>query len=163
MDGRATVLRALPGLQGEPVGVLLALAERFSVELLSSAWLCREGDPSDRLFVIVEGHLEVYRAGRRLTALGPGTIVGHVGALSGAPRGAGLRAAGPVALMMMSAADARSILDEEVSPEASALRRALIVALGRQIREASRALVRVASQVGDRDAAALLEEARARL
>jgi NTE family protein len=162
MDGRATVLSALPGLQDEAPAVLLALADRFEVRLLDRGWLCREGDRSSELYVIIEGHLEVYRSGRRLTALGPGTIVGHVGALSGAPRSAGLRAAGAVALMVMDAEVARTITDVEEGPDAGALRRALLVALGRQLREASRALVKLAEQAPGADAAAVLLEARGR-
>ena len=160
MDGRATILRALPGLQEEPVDVLLALGQRFEVSLLRDAWVCRQGDPSDALYVIAEGYLGVYRGGRRLTVLGPGSVVGHVGAFSGAPRSAGLRAEGAAALMVMSAVVAAEILEAEVSAPASALRRALIVSVGRQIREASRALVRLSRQAEDVDVEAALEEAR---
>ncbi|MEL6348553.1 MAG: cyclic nucleotide-binding domain-containing protein [Myxococcota bacterium] len=145
MDGRAVILRGAPGLHSASPETLLALGERFTVRWIRDRWLCHEGDPSKEMYLLAEGHLGVYRQQKRVTLLGPGVFVGHVGALSGAPRSAGLRASGSVVLLVMDAGQVRAIVRSEAGAAASALRRALIVAYGRQIQEATQALVRLAS------------------
>ena len=145
MDGRAMILRAVPGLEDQPPAVLLALAGRLTERFVREAWLCREGDPSAALYVLAEGHLGVFRQGAQVAVLGPGAIVGHVGVLSEQPRSAGLRVLGAVTLLELEAGAARALVAEEAAAGA-ALRRALIVACGRQLREATRALVRLSAQ-----------------
>ena len=147
------ILRAVPGLSAESPEVLLALAERFDVQLPQDSWICREGDPSSALYLLAEGHVEVYKRGRssassRVATLEPGAIFGHVGVLSGGARTAGLKAVGQVVLMVMPARQVHHILDREHTPAASALRRALIVAYIRQIRAATRLLARLSAAAG---------------
>lgn len=145
MDGRAVILRAVPGFREESPETLLELGQRFTVRLVRDRWLCREGDPSSEMYLLAEGHLGVYRRNRQVALLGPGVFVGHVGALSGQARSAGLKASGAVVVLVMGAQQVRAIVRAETGAAASALRRALIVAYGRQIQEASRALVRLAA------------------
>lgn len=144
MDGRALILQGVPGLEDESLESLLSLASHFGEQFLSSgAWLCRQGDASGALYILAEGHLGVYRRGRRVEVVGPGVVVGHVGALRDQARRAGLRAEGAVTLLVLPAPLARRLV-ASLEGEGAALRRALIVAHGRQIREATRALVALA-------------------
>ena len=159
MDGRALILRGVPGLESVSPEALLVLAEHFGEQFLpSGAWLCREGDASAALYVLAEGHLGVHRRGQRVVVVGPGAVVGHVGALSGQPRSAGLRAEGAVTLLVLSAGVAQALV---AAPEAGApLRRALIVAHVRQLREATRVLVEAAQAGGGRGVEGALLAAR---
>jgi NTE family protein/lysophospholipid hydrolase len=59
--------------------------------------LCRQGDPTDAVFIVIDGSLEVLAetegAERLVSILERGEAIGEVGALSGEPRSATIRAA----------------------------------------------------------------------
>jgi len=74
------------------------LAEFRVFEVPGSAWLFRQGDPADDLFLIARGRLQVWGEheeggpARLLGELGSGQSVGEVGLLTGGTRTAGVRA-----------------------------------------------------------------------
>ena len=74
------------------------LAEFRVFEIPGGAWLFRQGEPADSLFLIARGRLQVWSddpeggAGRLLGELGSGQSVGEVGLLTGGARTAGVRA-----------------------------------------------------------------------
>lgn len=72
-------------------------AEMRSIMLDSGEFLCLQGEPSDRFFVVATGSLEIQASsidGRELifTSLGPGSPIGEVSIFDAAPRSAGIRA-----------------------------------------------------------------------
>lgn len=75
-------------------------AEMRPVVLDRGEFLCLQGEPSDRFFVVSSGLLEIQASsvdGRELifTALGPGSPIGEVSIFDAAPRSAGIRAQVP--------------------------------------------------------------------
>lgn len=79
-----------------------AAAEALALEMRSvildrGEFLCLQGEPSDRFFVVAAGSLEIQASsvdGRELvfTTLGPGAPIGEVSIFDAAPRSAGIRA-----------------------------------------------------------------------
>ena len=67
--------------------------------------ILNEGDPSDSLFVVVDGKVEVARKGAHLAQLGPGSHFGEMALLSQRPRSATVTALGDVRLLEMKRDD----------------------------------------------------------
>ena len=92
-------LRLLPVLAGAPDDAVAAIQAAMSPERVAEGdALLVEGDAGDRLYVLVEGRLEVFRrvpaaAGLRLATLLPGALVGTGAFLLGTPRNASCVAA----------------------------------------------------------------------
>ncbi len=84
-------------LAGLPEGTRRAVAAAATAVVLSAGeWLFRAGDPSDALYVVQSGRVEVVDEDREgplvLRVLGPGAALGEIGLLSGEPRSASIRA-----------------------------------------------------------------------
>src|SRR5262245_28773645 len=93
---RRTVERFFRVSEGPAVDALLAEFRVFEVP--GGAWLFREGDPADSLYLIARGRLQVWSGrgevggARLLGELGSGESVGEVALLAGGTRSAGVRA-----------------------------------------------------------------------
>jgi CRP-like cAMP-binding protein len=100
----APVLRRSALFAGVPQAEIAALAARARRRLFAAGErIMKEGEPGDSMFVIVEGRLSVRLADAsgsetEIYTLGPGDIVGHMSALTGAPRLATVRAETDVSL-----------------------------------------------------------------
>ena len=86
--GGAQVLHQL----SEEARVRLARAGS-AVDLDAGATLCQAGDPGDAVYVILEGEVEILTRSSdgqdvRISALGPGAIIGEMAVLDGGPRSA---------------------------------------------------------------------------
>jgi selenocysteine lyase/cysteine desulfurase/CRP-like cAMP-binding protein len=87
-------LRLLPLLKNAPDPVLTAIERAMTPEQVPEGdALVVEGDPGDRLYLLAEGRLEVFRQipalhGLRLATLRAGALVGTGGLLLGRPRNA---------------------------------------------------------------------------
>lgn len=152
-DYRIDVLRDVPGLAFVPTAHLEELARQFDVTSYDGAPICEEGGESDHLFVLAEGQAEVLKAsddGRRfrVATLMPGVLFGHVGVLTVQPRSASVRAMGRVKVLRMTARRAREILRDADFKVASPFRRALIVALSRQLFSATSTTMKLAMDAG---------------
>jgi putative ABC transport system ATP-binding protein len=83
------------------------------VELAKGVVLFRQGRPSDRVYVVVSGTMEIYReladgGEEPLAELGPGEYFGELGPLLDLPRSASARAKTDVELLGMGVRDFRS-------------------------------------------------------
>jgi CRP-like cAMP-binding protein len=83
-------IRCTPAFRELPADALNALAERGELRLFDvGAILARQGDPVERVFLIVAGRAEVrrshpsFRDSVVLAELGPGDVVGKIEALDG--------------------------------------------------------------------------------
>jgi selenocysteine lyase/cysteine desulfurase/CRP-like cAMP-binding protein len=129
-------LRLLPVLGGASDAALAAIQAAMVPERVGEGdALLIEGDAGDRLYVIVEGRLEVFRrvpaaAGLRLATLLPGALVGTGAFLLGTPRNASCVAATDVWAYGLSR-DAFDRLDGEAG---RLLRESLLCALRAQLR-----------------------------
>jgi len=54
--------------------------------------ICRQGEPGDTMFVVVEGTVEIVRGDRLLGTVGPGEFFGEMSLIEKAPRAATARA-----------------------------------------------------------------------
>jgi CRP-like cAMP-binding protein len=88
----ARALAATPLFAGMPSDALQALVENLQlVSLERGEPLFREGDPSDALYVIVEGEVSVQNEGPprvEMSRLGPGAFIGEVALMTDQPRSA---------------------------------------------------------------------------
>lgn len=113
---KVIVLRDVPlfgGLSGED---LYPVAEIAAVEDLSEPTeIVRQGEPSNDLYVVLEGTLAVIKDGARVAELGPKKTFGELGVLDGEPRAATVKSDGPVRLLRIPRGELEALLDE--SPE----------------------------------------------
>ena len=143
-------LSGLNDIDHSTLGEFLNLFER---RVYDGVEVCRQGDSADRLWVLTHGTISVVRTtAERLPVevaqLQPTTLVGFSGLIGINSRSAALRAKGPVELLEMRTEDAIAVLDQEASPVGSALRRALIAAVSRQLRFANTNIARLAVEGG---------------
>ena len=85
--GRSPLLSRLPAATRSEL-----LNRSTSMTCDSGSWLFRAGDPTDALYVVQSGRLDVVMEGDVVRELGAGDVVGELGVLTGAPRSAGVRA-----------------------------------------------------------------------
>ncbi|NUP07953.1 MAG: cyclic nucleotide-binding domain-containing protein [Polyangiaceae bacterium] len=113
---RVLVLRDVPlfrALSGED---LYPVAEIATIEAFEpNVDVVRQGEPSDDLYVVVEGELTVLKDGVGVSALGPAQSFGELGVLDGEPRAATVRSIGACRLLRIPRSELEALLDE--SPE----------------------------------------------
>ena len=90
----------------------------------------REGDPGDRMYLVVQGTVEILKNGQRLAELGTREAFGELAILDGAPRSATVRAVGAVGLLAIDGDEFEEQID--LSP---ALGLGIIRMLSRRLRE----------------------------
>jgi NTE family protein len=110
-----------------------------SARLAAGAWLFREGDAGEALFIVRAGRLEVVdeAAGTVIRELGRGDALGELALLTSSPRSASVRAARASDLLVVERSDF-----DELLAGSPALALALTRALGEQLRR-TRAPVQV--------------------
>jgi CRP-like cAMP-binding protein len=92
-DDEIDALRRTPMLQLLPVPSIEYLASRVDTHPVPAGTdLCRQGDPGDSYFVIVDGEADVIGDGATVRAVGPGDGVGEIALLRDIPRTATVRA-----------------------------------------------------------------------
>lgn len=154
IDYMVQVLSDVPGLWDVETDVLRRLAGHF--ELLDFApqkYVCRENEPAETLYLLAEGECEVIKTSneRRLftvATLTPGCLFGHVGLMTLSHRTASVRARDAVKVMAMEASVARELLRNGAFAVTSPFRRALIVALSRQVYSANETTIQLAVEAG---------------
>jgi signal transduction histidine kinase len=122
-------LRRLPllaGLDGTDLDRLAGAAQRVRVE--AGHVVIEEGAEADALYVLLRGRLEVTRSNGReevlLAVQRPGAFVGEMALLGDAPRNATVRATRRSELLVIGAAQFRSLLRESPPAALAALRAA---------------------------------------
>jgi CRP/FNR family transcriptional regulator, cyclic AMP receptor protein len=99
-------------------GQLRHIANRGAeVKYPEGAVLCKQGQPGDDFFVILDGKGEVTRNGKKVRTLGPGDYFGEV-ALLGPPIGKALRTATvtattPMRCFILGKSDFRAVIYEK--------------------------------------------------
>ncbi|MBA8802729.1 MFS family permease [Nocardioides ginsengisegetis] len=112
LDGRLAVpahldlLAATSILAPLPRPVVESLAHRAEpVAVAAGEAVVREGEPSDRFYVIVAGEVEVTQEGHVLRAEGPGDFFGEIGLVRDVPRTATVTARTDTSLLAVDRAD----------------------------------------------------------
>lgn len=101
---RSRVLAACPVFSQVPAQSLGVLAEMMETERLAPEELLFEhGEPSDRVYVLAAGSLDVFLPGRShpVRALGPGDLLGEYGMFSELTRTATIRAKAEAVLLSL--------------------------------------------------------------
>jgi CRP-like cAMP-binding protein len=103
--------------------------------------LCRQGDPGDRMWVLVQGSIRVHRdeqdgTSRDLVVMEAPAMVGHMALVDDKPRSAHCTASGETTLLTMNRALYQDMLKEETH-RGTALRRLLLTSLTRQLQGAT--------------------------
>ncbi|HUO73144.1 MAG TPA: MFS transporter [Solirubrobacteraceae bacterium] len=125
----ADFLGLVPILAGLDAQLRESLAARArTAQAGAGAWLFREGDPADALYVVRAGRLEVVdeTAGIVIRQLGRGDVLGELALLTDSPRSASVRAARASDLLAIARGDFEDLLSS--SP-------ALSLALNRSLAE----------------------------
>ncbi len=131
---RAALLRQVPLLASIERVALARLAGQLEpLHVEAGHELCRQGEPGDRLFIIVTGSCGVYvreeRGEERLTALGPGEHFGEIALLTDEPRTATVRAETPVDVLQLPRDRFLKLVDSDAT-----IARTVAGALARRLR-----------------------------
>ncbi len=100
-------------------GVSAALRERFTrLQAEAGELVIEQGAPGASMFLVISGDLIITRVGadgtrHRLRRVGPGTIVGELSVLAGAPRSAEVVAEGRASLLGLTSDDYQQLRDTE--------------------------------------------------
>ncbi len=128
--GDADPLGNLPLFAGLDAATLAQLGEHVEdVELEAGCYLFHEGDPSDSLYVIRTGRVQVLQDSIVLKELGRGEVLGELGLLIDAPRSATVRALRDTKLVRLTKAQFDEIADHGALA-------ALVKVLATRLREA---------------------------
>jgi zinc transporter ZupT len=94
------ILRAVP-----PEGVQKMVDLARPRDYTAGDVMFREGDKGDRVHFIVSGSVDLDHQGKALPTLGPGSVLGEIALLTGAPRTATATAHGPVKTLTLRKED----------------------------------------------------------
>lgn len=147
------VLRDVPGFHQADDDVLFALAERVELRAMNGGWICREGDGADALYIVGDGEVEVVKAsagGKNyvVATLTAGVLFGHVAVVTGGYRTASVRAVGETRLLVIPTTTVLELLRGSEMRLTSPFRRAMIVALARQLYSATATAMQLALDAG---------------
>ncbi len=84
--------------------------------------LCREGEPAQEFFVIIEGEVEVTRQGKRVGMLSDGDFFGEIALLEDIPRTATVRATTPLRFFVLTRRAFWSMIEHMPDVERKVLR-----------------------------------------
>lgn len=134
-DEEAVVVRALvPDLPKHRARKLVSLGRWRRADACNV--LLRQGEPVLRLDLLIEGSCEVDRDGALIARIGPGSLVGEMGYLSGEPASATVRAIEPVRYFSFDADRLRATMQR--NPDlASALERSVARVLRQRLSAAT--------------------------
>jgi sigma-B regulation protein RsbU (phosphoserine phosphatase) len=117
---QVALLRRVPLLSELSEGVINMLASTLKVvDIESGEVLCRENEPGDSLYIVIEGRVEILLGietpdEKVITSIGPGDFIGEMSlVLPGGLRTASVRAATPARLWMMTRADFDALLHRQ--------------------------------------------------
>jgi len=153
LDYRTEVLSDVPGLTDVPPAMLEELAREFDIRDHDDTLICVEGEPADVLYILAEGECEVIKTAPngkkyKVAVLTGGCLFGQVGVMTLAHRTASVQARGRVRTLQMPARRARELLRSGAFRVTSPFRRALIVALARQLQSATATTMKLAVDAG---------------
>jgi predicted acylesterase/phospholipase RssA/CRP-like cAMP-binding protein len=107
------VLQAMPLFAELTADELDELVARCRTEYApAGTWCVRAGDPSDALYIVVYGRLQVYVNDQPGDQLSRGHVFGEIGMISRQPRAAGVRAVRDTELLVLPAAEFDRLAEE---------------------------------------------------
>ena len=124
-----------------PEDLATALASGRPLRVADGKRLCREGEPSESMFVLLKGRVQVLRKDdrgeeRQLAVLQAPVLVGHMGLVDGSARSASCVAQGEIGCIQMKRETFQLLLDEPTAGGA-AMRRLILASLIGQLTSAN--------------------------
>lgn len=92
------------------------------LEVEAGKVLCREGEPAQEFFVIIEGEADATRDGQRLGTMGKGDFFGEIGLIEDIPRTATVTATTPLRFFVLTRQSFWGMLDRMPGVERKILR-----------------------------------------
>jgi CRP-like cAMP-binding protein len=103
---------------------ILSLCSKLTLE--EGEVLCRQGDPSDSMYILLVGMLAVRIVNSAtIASIVPVTSIGEMGVLTGEPRSATVEAMQPSALLRLSAEDVNALIENHPEIGVMILRRVI--------------------------------------
>lgn len=140
----ARLIETHPSPAADPEALARLLERCQPLRLMDGAELCREGEPGNALFFLMDGSVQVWRRDnrqqpRRLATVDAPALVGHMALVDGSTRSASCSAVGHVRALVLERAAYQALMSE-LSPEGTALRRLLLSSLSQQLTGGNRQL-----------------------
>lgn len=113
-DTKVERLREAPlfaDLSKDELEQLAKLTEDLEVE--AGKVLCREGEPAQEFFVIIEGTAEATKDGRQLGTMGQGDFFGEIALIEDRPRTATVTAKTPLRFFVLTRQNFRTLLQQQ--------------------------------------------------
>lgn len=111
MDQKATMLSKCPlfaGLSERDLAAVSKLADEVTVR--PGKVITKEGASGHEFFVILDGKVDISKAGKRVNSMGPGDFFGELALLAKVPRMATATAATPATLLVVGHREFTSLL-----------------------------------------------------
>jgi len=111
MDQKATMLSKCPlfaGLSERDLAAVSRLADEVTVR--PGKVITKEGASGHEFFVILDGKVDISKAGKRVNTMGPGDFFGELALLAKVPRMATVTAATPATLLVVGHREFTSLL-----------------------------------------------------
>jgi LmbE family N-acetylglucosaminyl deacetylase len=113
---RSQWLKSAPIFSTLPKNDLLEVA-RIAVDSIedSGIYLCHEGDLADKIYLIVQGQVEIVKEseeGKIISTAGPGEVIGELGVLADLPQHVAMHTCGEVHLLALSGAGFLALMHE---------------------------------------------------
>lgn len=122
-DSKADALGSIPLLAGLKRSELVQVGKRTEdVDLAAGTDLYREGETAHEFFIVLEGEIEIRKAGERVTTLGRGDFCGQISLIERAHRGSTATAVTPVRVLVINQAGFAALLARNPAVERRALR-----------------------------------------
>lgn len=122
-DAKVEALKRAPLFEGLSKGELQELARLAEdMEVQAGQVLTREGAAGHEFFVLMEGEVQVDRAGEDLGRRGAGDFIGEIALLAEVPRAATVTAATPVRLFVLTEPAFREVVRKYPAVESKVLR-----------------------------------------
>jgi len=116
-------LRALPIFEGLTARQLMNLARVVKEQTLpGNTVVVEQGDSDDRLFLVVEGVIQIFRGETLLAENGPGDFFGEIALFEGIARTATARSQGTARLLVLDRPDLLALIEEMPSIAVTLLR-----------------------------------------
>jgi CRP-like cAMP-binding protein len=110
---KALALRAAPLFASLSADALLPVASLCQqIDLVGGQMLFEAGEVGDSMFVVASGRVQIKRGAELVANLGPGEVVGEMGALDLEPRSATVVAAEPSRLIRLERNDLMDLLTD---------------------------------------------------
>jgi CRP-like cAMP-binding protein len=129
-DGKIELLKTVPlfsRCNKKQLSAIASLADL--VQLPAGTELITEGATGREFMVFVEGEGEVRRNGRKIDTLAPGDFIGEMALISGGPRNATVRTTSDASLLVVTARQFWTLLEDAPEIQSSVLK-----ALGERLR-----------------------------